>query len=53
LSETPQARRSAVGLYQALLTEHGFFCGMSGKGNCWDNAVAERIFLNLKMERVW
>jgi putative transposase len=22
-------------------------------GNCWDNAVAERLFLNLKMERVW
>jgi transposase InsO family protein len=20
---------------------------------CWDNAVAERFFLNLKMERVW
>jgi len=26
---------------------------MSSKGNCWDNAVAERFFLNLKMERVW
>lgn len=27
---------------------------MSGKGNCWDNAVMmERFFLNLKMERVW
>ena len=26
---------------------------MSRKGNCWDNAVAERFFLNLKMERVW
>jgi transposase InsO family protein len=25
---------------------------MSRKGNCWDNAVAERFFLNLKMERV-
>ena len=23
------------------------------KGNCWDNAVMERFFLNLKMERVW
>jgi len=22
-------------------------------GNCWDNAIAERFFLNLKMERVW
>jgi putative transposase len=35
------------------LTEHGFVCSMSRKGNCWDNAVAERFFLNLKMERVW
>ena len=39
--------------YQALLTKHGFVCSMSRKGNCWDNAVAERFFLNLKMERVW
>ena len=26
---------------------------MSRKGNCGDNAVMERFFLNLKMERVW
>lgn len=39
--------------YQAMLTEHGFVCSMSSKGNCWDNAVSERFFLNLKMERVW
>ncbi len=39
--------------YQAILAKHGFVCSMSGKGNCWDNAVAERFFLNLKMERVW
>lgn len=39
--------------YQALLTSKGFICSMSRKGNCWDNAVAERFFLNLKMERVW
>jgi putative transposase len=42
----------ASALYQALLTKHGFVCSMSRKGNCWDNAVAERFFLNLKMERV-
>jgi transposase InsO family protein len=39
--------------YQTLLAEKGFVCSMSRKGNCWDNAVAERFFLNLKMERVW
>jgi putative transposase len=62
-----QVRRPAAGLilhsdrgsqyasdqYQALLAGHGFVCGMSRKGNCWDNAVVERFFLNLKMERVW
>ena len=39
--------------YQALLVQHGCIGSMSRKGNCWDNAVAERFFLNLKMERVW
>ena len=61
-----KARRPAAGLvvhsdrgsqyasdqYQALLAEHGFVCSMSRKDNCWDNAVAECFFLNLKMERV-
>jgi transposase InsO family protein len=39
--------------YQQLLAKHGMICSMSRKGNCWDNAVMERFFLNLKMERVW
>ena len=39
--------------HQALLTKHRFVGSMSRKGNCWDNAVMERFFLNLKMERVW
>lgn len=39
--------------YQALLKRHELVCSMSRKGNCWDNAVMERFFLNLKMERVW
>jgi putative transposase len=39
--------------YQALSASKGFICSMSRKGNCWDNAVAERFFLNLKTDRVW
>lgn len=39
--------------YRGLLARHGLRVSMSGKGNCWDNAVIERFFLNLKMERVW
>ena len=44
--------------YQDLLTQHGIVCSMSHKGfteqcSSYDNAVMERFFLNLKMERVW
>ena len=39
--------------HQGLLTKYGLIGSMSRKGNCWDNAVMERFFLNLKMERVW
>ena len=51
--QSDHGSRYACDLYQALLTKHGFICSMSRKGNCWDNAVAERFFLNFKMERVW
>ena len=43
----------ASAAHQALLARHGLVGSMSRKGNCWDNAVMERFFLNLKMERVW
>lgn len=36
-----------------LPAQHGLISSMSRKGNCWDNAVMERFFLNLKMERIW
>lgn len=39
--------------YRGLLGRHGLVCSMSRLGDCWDNAVAERFFLNLKMERIW
>ena len=38
--------------YQQLLEARGIQCSMSRKGNCWDNAVAESFFSNLKMEWV-
>ena len=43
----------ASALHQAVLAKHQLIGSMSRKGNCWDNAVMERFFLNLKMERVW
>lgn len=37
--------------YRGLLADHGIVCSMSGKGDCLDNAVAERFFGSLKRER--
>ena len=37
--------------YRELLTDHGIACSRSGKGDCLDNAVAERFFGSLKRER--
>jgi putative transposase len=37
--------------FQGLLAEHGIRCSMSRKGDCLDNAVAERFFGSLKRER--
>ena len=36
--------------YQAMLADHGIVCSMSEKGECLDNAVAERFFGSLKCE---
>ncbi len=37
--------------YRGFLTDKGIDCSMSGKGDCLDNAVAERFFGSLKRER--
>jgi putative transposase len=37
--------------YRRLLADHGVQCSMSGKGECLDNAVAERFLGSLKRER--
>ncbi len=36
--------------YQKLLKNHSIIPSMSGKGNCYDNAVVERFFGSLKSE---
>ena len=38
--------------FQQLLTQHGYRCSMSRKGNCWDNAPSESFFHTLKTELV-
>ena len=39
--------------YQKVLKKHGFKVSMSGKGNCYDNAVVETFFKTLKAEQIW
>lgn len=39
--------------YQGLLKQHGFICSMSGKGNCYDNAVMESFYDTLKIELLY
>jgi transposase InsO family protein len=53
LMHTDRGSQYASEAHTRLLAKHGLVPSMSRKGNCWDNAVTERFFLNLKMERVW
>ena len=39
--------------YQSELHRHGAHISMSGKGNCFDNAIVETFFKTLKSELVW
>nr|WP_310305900.1 IS3 family transposase [Sphingomonas sp. BE270] len=39
--------------YQAELHRHGIRISMSGKGNCYDNAMVETFFKTIKSELVW
>ena len=39
--------------YQAELTKRGVLISMSGKGNCYDDALVETFFKTLKSELVW
>lgn len=39
--------------YQAELRRHGITMSMSGKGNCYDNAMVETFFKTLKSDLVW
>ena len=39
--------------YQRALKDHGIECSLSGRGNCWDNAVVESFFGTLKKELIY
>jgi putative transposase len=39
--------------YLKLLKDYGFTASMSGKGNCYDNAMVETVFKTIKAELIW
>ena len=39
--------------YRKLLQTNGLTASMSGKGNCYDNAMVETVFKTIKSELIW
>lgn len=39
--------------YRRLLQSHSLTASMSGKGNCYDNAMVETVFKTIKSELIW
>jgi transposase InsO family protein len=50
IHHTDRGSQYASHVYRDMLAAHGMVCSMSGKGDCLDNAVAERFFGSLKRE---
>lgn len=52
LFHSDQGSTYASAVFVATLQRHGITQSMSRRGNCWDNAVVERVFRSLKHEWV-
>jgi transposase InsO family protein len=39
--------------YLRLLKSRGMLVSMSGKGNCYDNAMVETVFKTIKSDLIW
>lgn len=50
LIHTDRGSQYTASEYQDLLKKEKIECSMSGKGNCWDNAVVESFFSTYKLE---
>ena len=50
IHHTDRGSTYATDRYQQIQQEYGIIASMSRKGDCWDNAVAESFFSNLKNE---
>ena len=52
LLHSDQSVQYTCEVFQRSLKEHGLVSSMSRAGNCLDNAVIERLFRSLKLERI-
>ena len=50
IAHSDRGSRYAGEPYRGLLAGQGITCGMSRRGNCWDNAPMEPFFASLKRE---
>jgi putative transposase len=50
LHHSDRGSQYASQMYQTLLQRHQMVGSMSRRGNCWDNAVVERVFRSVKYE---
>ncbi len=48
IHHTDRGSSYAMQSYRDTLKQRGMLLSMSRKGDCWDNAVAESFFANLK-----
>lgn len=53
IHHTDQGILYATSAYRAILSQQQMIPSMSRKGDCYDNAVAESFFSNLKNELTW
>jgi len=53
LHHSDRGSQYCSGDYQKLLADHGILPSMSGKGNCYDNAMVETVFKTIKSELIW
>lgn len=52
LHHSDRGSQYAAHEYRAALAAHGMIASMSGKGDCYDNAVAESFFATLEFELI-
>ena len=39
--------------YRLLVKSHDFIASISGRGNCFDNALVETVFKTIRVELIW